>query len=122
MIHKIKALYDNGKGLSKRAIARKLGLSRNTVKKYLEMGEEEIAKQQADRSRVKKLDEHRDYIVHLLEAFPGLSAVKVLRKLKEKHPALGVSDRSARRYISSLKDSHALKRKRYYEQYFPINK
>jgi len=97
MIHKIKALYDNGEGLSKRAIARKLGLFRNTVKKYLEMGEAEIANQQADRSRAKKLDAHREYIVHLLQEFPGLSAVKVLRKLKEKHPSLGISDRSARR-------------------------
>ena len=115
MIHKIKALYDDGKGLSKRAIARKFGLSRNTVKKYLGMSEKEIESRQADPSRVKKLDEHQAYIVHLLQEFPGLSAVKVLRKLKEKHPALGVSDRSARRYIRSLKETHALKQKRYYE-------
>ena|GEM_PF-2155026 len=48
MIHKIKALYDDGKGLSKRAIARKFGLSRNTVKKCLGMSEKEIESRQAD--------------------------------------------------------------------------
>ena len=39
MIHKIKSLYDEGKGLSIRAIARELGISRNTVKKYLRQDE-----------------------------------------------------------------------------------
>ena len=35
MIHKIKALYDDGRGLEIRAIARELGISRNTVKSVL---------------------------------------------------------------------------------------
>ncbi|MRJ41319.1 MULTISPECIES: helix-turn-helix domain-containing protein, partial [unclassified Idiomarina] len=37
MIHKIKSMYDNGQGLSIRAISRELNISRNTVKKYLAM-------------------------------------------------------------------------------------
>ena len=115
MIHKVKALYDEGKGLEIRAIARELGISKNTVKKYLRMDEEQIHKQQSNPARTKRLDEHRAYIICLLESFPRLSAVKVLRKLKEKHPQLAVSDRSARRYISALKQTLALKQKRYYE-------
>ena len=115
MIHKIKALYDGGNGLTIRALARKLGISRNTVKKYLHMKENELQQQQDDRSRNKRLDEHREYIIHLLETFPQLSAVKVLRKLKEKQPELQASDRSARRYISELKETLSLKQKRYYE-------
>jgi transposase len=115
MIHKIKALYDEGRGLSKRAIARELGISKNTVKKYLELDEEAIQAQQSQRERPKQLDEHRDYIVHLLQRFPRLNAVKVLRKLKEKHPELAVSNRSARRYISRLKETVTLKQARHYE-------
>jgi hypothetical protein len=34
MIHWIKALYDEGRGSSIRAIAKQLRVSRNTVKKY----------------------------------------------------------------------------------------
>jgi predicted transcriptional regulator len=35
VIHKIKSLYDNGNGLTVHKIAKELGLSRNTVSKYL---------------------------------------------------------------------------------------
>lgn len=115
MIHKIKALYDEGKGLKIRAIARQLGISRNTVRKYLGMTVEDVHKQQSTPGRSKQLDEHRDYIIHLLGTFPGLSAVKVLRKLKAKHPSLAASDRTARRYINELKETVSLKQKRYYE-------
>lgn len=115
VIHKIKSLYDNGNGLSERKIAEKLGISRNTVRKYLHMPESEIAARFEDLSRNKKLDEYRVYIIQLLQTYPGLSAVKVLRKLKDKVDVLRVSDRSVRRYIQTLKDEISFKQTRYYE-------
>src|SRR5574337_1331311 len=84
MIHKIKALHDGGSGLSIRAISQQLELSRNTVRKYLRQDEAAIQAAQEHRERVKKLDVHRDYIVHLLRTWPGLSSIKVARKLCEK--------------------------------------
>ncbi|MCC7279347.1 MAG: DDE-type integrase/transposase/recombinase [Chromatiaceae bacterium] len=42
-------------------------------------------------------------------------AVKVLRELQEAHGELGVSARSARRYISALKETVSVKQVRYYE-------
>lgn len=115
VIHKIKSLYDNGQGLTERKIAKALGLSRNTVSKYLHMPEAEVSRQLEDLSRVKKLDAYRAYIIQLLETYPGLSAVKVLRKLKQKVEPLAVSDRSVRRYIQALKDEISFKQARYYE-------
>ena len=38
-MHKIKGLYDNGLGLSIRAISRELNISRNTLRKYLSLEE-----------------------------------------------------------------------------------
>jgi len=115
VIHKIKSLYDEGRGLSVRAIARKVGVSRNTVKKYLGMEVKAIQAQQENRERKKSLDVYREYIVHLLSQFPDLSAVKVMRKLREKQPALDVSERSARRYIGQVKETVIQKQRRYYE-------
>ena len=93
MIHKIKALYDEGNGLKIRAIARQLGISRNTVRKYLRMDEAAIEVRQSHRERRKQLDAYRDYIVTLLGQFPNLSAAKVLYKLQQKDPGLKVSER-----------------------------
>ena len=103
VIHQIKALYNKGNGLSVRKIAKQLGISRNTVDKYLNLPETAIATNLTDTDRNKKLDEYRVYIIQLLQTYPGLSAVKVLRKLKAKVTDLNVSDRSVRRYISVLK-------------------
>lgn len=115
MIHKIKALHNEGSGMSIRGITRQLGISRNTVRKYLAMSEEEIQARQSNRERRKLLDPHRDYIRHLMESFPGLSAVKIHHKLKEKHPDLPVSIRTVRRYVAKLKQTSTLRQERYYE-------
>ena len=105
VIHKIKAMYDEGKGLSMRAIARELGISRNTVRKYLSMGEEVIEARKSQGERSKVLDQHREYIIHLLQSYPGLSAVKIRDKLLRKHPELSVSSRTVRRYVRRVKES-----------------
>jgi len=115
VIHKIKGLYDRGCGLSVRAISRELGISRNTVRKYLHLDETQISAAIADPSRTKRLDEHRDYLIGQLKAFPGLSAVKLARRLRERAGDLPVSDRSIRRYVQELKEQVASGQWRYYE-------
>jgi transposase len=115
VIHQIKALHNHGNGLSERQIAQQLGISRNTVSKYLKLPEPALAALLADTERSKKLDDYRDYIIQLLQSYPGLSAVKVLRKLKAKVDDLAVSDRSVRRYIQALKQELPVRQARYYE-------
>lgn len=115
VIHKIKSLYDGGNGLSIRAISSELGISRNSVRKYLRMDETAIAQQQDNPTRRKQLDTYRDYLVNLLVNYPGLSAVKIARKLKEKVGELPASERSIRRYVSALKEEVATGQLRYYE-------
>lgn len=115
MIHKIKALHDGGRGLSIRAISHELSISRNTVRKYLRQIEATIQEGLDQRERSKKLDVHRDYIVHLLRTWPRLSSVKVARKLREKVGDVSVSERTLRRYVGQLKARVASRQKRYYE-------
>lgn len=109
MIHKINALYNDGNGLSERQLASQLGISRNTVSKYLKLSAADISGLQEETARGKKLDDYRDYIIQLLQTYPGLSAVKVLRKLKAKVDDLAVSNRSVRRYIQNLKQEISFK-------------
>jgi predicted transcriptional regulator len=51
VIHKVKSLYNNGQGLSQREIAKELGISRNIVRKYLNLDETSITILQDDTSR-----------------------------------------------------------------------
>ena len=115
VIHKIKSLHDDGKGLSIRAISKELGISRNSVRKYLRLDEAVIALKLDNPVRSKQLDVYRDYLISLLASFPGLSAVKIARKLKEKLGELPASDRSIRRYVSALKEEVTTGQHRYYE-------
>jgi len=115
MIHKIKLLYDDGNGYSIRAIANELQASRNTIRRYLHMNEEEICRYLQNRQRTKELDQYKEYIVSLIEKYEQLSAVKIRRKLKAKGIVLTVSNRSVRRYVNRIKQNIAVKQKRYYE-------
>jgi transposase len=115
VIHKIKALHDGGQGLSIRRIGERLNLSRNTVRKYLRMDENAIAGQIDDPSRIKLLDEHRDFIVQLIGRYPAMSAVKVARKLRTKVGDTVASQRTLRRYVRELKETYVNALPRYYE-------
>ena len=94
VIHKIKALYDEGRGSSIRTIARELGLSRNTVRRYLRADVASIEAALSDRSRDKALDEHRGFLKHQLEHYPRLSAVKLRRRLEDQIGPVSVGTRS----------------------------
>ena len=88
MIHKIKSLFDKGNGLSRRRIAAQLKISRRTVNKYLSMTEDEITAHLTDRSREKQLDPYKEYILHLLQTWPDLSAQKIYQKLTKRQQTL----------------------------------
>jgi len=112
MIHIIKSCKNDG--MSQRATEKHSGISRKTIIKYWNMAEEEIIKRMEEKTREKDLDKYRDYIVHLLEKYPGLQCPSIRRKLEAKGISLKVKTRAFRYYISSLKKEAVIKQKRYY--------
>ncbi len=113
--HKIKALYDEGNGMSQRDIARKLGKSCNTVAKYLSMSEEEIAKKINNPTRARELDDYWEFLTHLIRRYPRMSSVKARRKLEAAGFKVEVKPRTFQEYVKQAKVGVAAKQSRYYE-------
>jgi transposase len=87
MWYKVREL--GGQGLSKSRISRELGLDRGTVRKYLEMEEDEFHKQISQgRTLPKKLSRYLGYVRKELERQPYLSAAQIEDRLKEHYPDL----------------------------------
>ncbi len=53
--------------------------------------------------------------MHLLQKYPKLTAVKIKRKLETKIKEEAASERTYRNYVNGLKETMAVKQKRYYE-------
>lgn len=115
MIHKIKAMHDGGAGASIKQVSRSLGVSRNTVRKYLRMDEQAVQEALQSPERFKVLDRYRDFLLHLMRSYPALKTPKVMRKLRTRVPELDVSDRTLRRYLKRLKPLVTAAQQRYYE-------
>lgn len=79
-------------GMSRNAIARALGISKNTASDIIK--EHDLAREEPHSAlpsepsrapRATKLDPHKDYIRNLLEHFDGITAQRIFEKLKEKN-------------------------------------
>lgn len=87
------------------AIAKKLGISRNTVYKYWNMNFDEASEWVLSTgSRRKKLDIRRDLILSWLKEHPDLSSAQVEDWLKEQYPNIKVGSSTVRGYVSELRD------------------
>lgn len=82
-IHQLKGL-----GMSERATALRLGISRVTVKKYIE--DPDISESQRAR-KPSKLDPYLDYIDELLDKWHEASAVVIKQRLEDKGYTGGIS-------------------------------
>lgn len=97
-------------GLSKRAVARRLGISRDTVRKYWEG---RICFEQPRYSqRALLIDPFVKYITERLEKYPELSAYRIFKEI-EKQGYSG-SERTVRRYLQEV-------RPRFFREYKPVN-
>lgn len=106
-------------GFKIRRIAKKLGISRTTVYKYLEKSPEEMSEWLAStRNRAKKLDPYELLIHTWLSEHPDLSAAQVHDWLKERYENLMVGESTVRGYVKELREKYSIPKtveKRTYE-------
>jgi transposase len=97
------------KGFSISKIAKKMGVSRNTVYKYLEMNPMEVSEwMAATKVRSKKLDPFRDIILVWLKEHPDLSSAQVEDWLKERYgKELGkIGEATIRRFVRGIREQY----------------
>lgn len=93
------------KNFSIAAIARKCGISRNTVYKYLNQDIESAVEWVADqKTRRKKLDPYRDVILGWLKTHPDMSAAQVADWLQEQYYVIHIGGSTVRTYVRTLRE------------------
>ena len=106
-------------GFKIRRIAKKLGISRTTVYKYLEKSPDEMSSWMAStKTRAKKLDPYEMVIQTWLSEHPDLSASQVHDWLFEKYKGIEVAESTVRGYVKELREKYSLPKtetKRVYE-------
>ena len=85
-------------GLSKRAVAKRLKISRDTVSKYWNCARLEKGNYGP---RAKLIDPYRDYITQRLDKYPELSAKQLFEEIKDN--GFEGSDRTVRRYLAAIR-------------------
>lgn len=94
-------------GFKIRRIARKLGISRTTVYKYLDKSPEDMAEWMASvKTRTKKLDPYEMLIHTWLSEHPDLSGAQVYDWLKERYENLDVGESTVRSYVKELREKY----------------
>lgn len=91
-------------GFSKTKIAKRLGVSRTTIYRYLDRTPNEMNDWVEQlQSRKKKLDYHKDRILSWLNSYPDMSAAQVYDWLEEKYQVKNVSESTVRAYVRELR-------------------
>ncbi len=103
-IHELKGL-----NLKIAQIARHVGVSRNTVYKYIDMAPAEYHRHLERRgSRKKKLDSYKSQILDWLKQYPDLSAAQIYDWLQERHTEIDVSEKTVGNLVNRLRREHTI--------------
>lgn len=107
-------------GFSQRKIARQLGVSRSTVRRYLAKDSQEFSTWlAATKSRTQKLDGHKEKILSWLRQYPDLSAAQVHDWLEERG-FTGIAESTLRRYIKELREDFQIPKETHHREYEAI--
>ena len=108
-------------GFNKSQIERKVGVNRDTVRKYLAKDFKEMSEWTYTlQNRAKKLDPYADIILEWLKEHSDLSAAQIEDWLLEEYPDLQVGSSTVRSYIKHLRDQYAIPKRKKIRQYEAI--
>lgn len=107
-------------GFSQRVIAKRLKVSRNTVKKYLSQDVETFTTWlSSTQERGHKLDVHQNRILDWLRKYPDLSSSQIHDWLEERG-FLGIAESTLRRYVKELREEFQIPKKTHQREYEAI--
>ena len=108
-------------GFSINSIAKKLNMSRNTVKEYMGMAPEEFEDFLISlRNRSKKLDPFRDHILHWLHEHPDLTGAQVHDWLEERMSFKDAAENTVRNYVNELREMYHIPKSVRHREYSTI--
>ncbi len=92
-------------GFSERKISKTLGISRNTVKLYLnKSGSEMVSYLEGFKIRTKKLEKYHNIILNWLNEFNDMTSAQVYDWLREHYKDFNVSEGTVRNYVRQLRE------------------
>lgn len=109
-------------GFSHSSIAKKLGISRPTVIKYVQMTPEENEKElKSMKTRTKKPEKYHGEILTWLKQYPDISAAQIFDRLEEKYNTLCFKEATLRSYIRFLRKEYNILKEPIMRQYEAID-
>jgi len=99
--------------LNRSQASRQLGLDYKTVCKYWDMPANVYAEaQEASKTRTKKADPHKDFIVECLRKYPDMTSAQIYDWLKEKtgSKTLPFKKRSFRMYVNNIRTEYGIEK------------
>ena len=108
------------KGFSKSQTARKIGINRETVGVYWDMSSKDFdARLELAKTREKKADPHKDFVLECLLKYPDMSAAQLYDWIKERTclETLDFQERCFRDYVKSIREEYGIKKPETSRQY-----
>ena len=122
MYSKIQELKRNG--LNKSQAARNLNINRETVSNYWDLTPSEYAKRlQSSKTRTKKADTYKEFVLECLIKYPDMSAAQVYDCIKERCclETLEFQERAFRNYVKSIREEYDIKKISKQRQYEAVD-
>lgn len=111
-------------GLNKSQTAQNLQINRETVRTYWDMTPSEyIVKLENAKTRTKKADDYKDFVVECLTKYPDMSAAQIYDWIKE-HCCLETSEfqeRAFRNYVKGIRMEYGIKKEPRLRQYEAVD-